>query len=397
MGMNDDGLTPREHSEMRDILLAGTQRIRPAGTRGNRIVAGALALVLIGAVSGAAIATAAIFGTQTTATTPTPSPLETVTPTPVATPAPIPTSSAPPEVPAGAVLPFGGECEDALTDAEATNAAGMPMALSDYWWRTGADEVLGGIDCIWLSTESYAAATVNVFAFPVEVVPSEVSEAVVPGCVDLGYETPTVQCSVAGVVDETWLLVRATGDPNGTTEAGTQAAFDRASANLAAFSAPSPAVRTAAWWAPLDCNAMVGQIDPASYGFERVALLDQQGSTSDGGAAPESIADTARSWCDLHFTAGSGDDTSGEVVRVSIVPGGAIAFPAAATTESATAFTVTGAQDAVIVPGFDRYEGAGSVIVATDGTNVLIVTPDFIRETTDAGPIADAVFAQMHP
>ena len=36
MGMNDDGLTPREHSEMRDILLAGTQRIRPAGARGNR-------------------------------------------------------------------------------------------------------------------------------------------------------------------------------------------------------------------------------------------------------------------------------------------------------------------------------------------------------------------------
>ena len=51
----------------------------------------------------------------------------------------------------------------------------------------------------------------------------------------------------------------------------------------------------------------------------------------------------------------------------------------------------------MIVPGFDRYEGAGSVIVATDGTNVLMVTPDFVRETTDAGPIADAVFAQMHP
>ena len=396
MGMNDDGLTPREHSEMRDILLAGTQRIRPAGARGNRIVAGALALVLIGAVSGAAIATAAIFGTQTTATTPTPSPVETVTPTPVPTPSPT-TTSVPPEVPAEAVLPFGGECESALTDAEATTAAGMPMALSDYRWRTGADEVLGGIDCVWLSTEYYAAATVKVFAFPVEVVPSEVSEAVVAGCVDLGYETPTVQCSVAGVVDETWLLVRATGDPSGTTQAGTQAAFDRASANLAAFPAASPAVRTAAWWAPLDCDSLVGQIDAGSYGFERVALLDQQGSTSDGGAAPETIADASRSWCDFHFTAGSGDDSSGEVVRVTIVPGGAIAFPTAAATEDATPFSVAGAQEALIVAGFDRYEGAGSVIVATDGVNVLMVTPDFIRETTDAGPIADTVFAQMHP
>ncbi len=394
--MNDDGLTPREHSEMRDILLAGTQRIRPAGSRRNQIIAGALALVLIGGVSGAAITTAAIFGTQTTATTPTPSPVETVTPTPVPTPTPS-RLSVPPEIPAEAVLPFGGECESALTDAEATTAAGMAMALSDYRWRTGADEVLGGIDCIWLSTEYYAAATVKVFAFPVEVVPSAVSEAVVPGCVDLGYETPAVQCSVAGIVDGTWLLVRAAGDPSGTTEAGTQAAFDQASANLAAYPSPSPAVRTAAWWAPLDCDALVGQIDPVSYGFERVALLDQQGSTSDGGSVPETIADSARSSCDLHFTAGSGDDTSGEVVRVAIVPGGAIAFRTAAATESATAFTVAGAQEAVIVPGTDRYEGSGSVIVATDGINVLMVTPDFIRETTEAGPIADAVFGQMHP
>ena len=215
--MNDDGLSPREHAEMRDLVLAGTQRIRPAGSRRNQVIAGALALVLVGAVSGAAITTAAIFGSDTTAATPTPSPVETVTEAPTATPTPTPTAapSTPPTATGEAVLPFGGECESVLTDADATNAAGMPMALSDYRWRTGSDEVLGGIDCIWLSTEFYAAAAVKVFAFPLEVVPPEVAEAVVPGCVDLGYETPTVQCTLAGTVDGTWLLVRSTGDPAG--------------------------------------------------------------------------------------------------------------------------------------------------------------------------------------
>ena len=243
----------------------------------------------------------------------------------------------------------------------------------------------------------YGAAVVKVFAFPAAVVPSELSDGVVPGCVDLGYESPTVRCSRSGVIDGTWLIVQSTGDPNGATEARIDAAFERASVNLAAHPPASPAAPTASWWAPIDCGALVGRIDPAAYGFERVGLLDQGSSIPEGGIVPEMIADAARSSCALHFTAGSGEGTSGEVVNVSIVPGGAIAYGTAAAAANAVEFTVAGAEAAVIVPGSDRYEGSAPVIVATDGTNVLTVTPDVVRETSDAGPIAEAVFVLMHP
>lgn len=48
----DDELTPREHSEMLDLVLAGTQRIRPAGSRRVSFVAAGTALALFGAVAG---------------------------------------------------------------------------------------------------------------------------------------------------------------------------------------------------------------------------------------------------------------------------------------------------------------------------------------------------------
>ncbi|MFK4807324.1 hypothetical protein ACI3KX_15820, partial [Microbacterium sp. ZW CA_36] len=79
--MNDD-LTPYEQSEMRDLVLAGAQRIRPAGRHRMQLVAGAVALVLIGVVSGGAITTAALLGSDarpapaptTSETRPAPSP-----------------------------------------------------------------------------------------------------------------------------------------------------------------------------------------------------------------------------------------------------------------------------------------------------------------------------------
>lgn len=48
----DDELTPREHNEMRDLLVAGTQRIRPAGSHRAQFVAAGVALILVGAVTG---------------------------------------------------------------------------------------------------------------------------------------------------------------------------------------------------------------------------------------------------------------------------------------------------------------------------------------------------------
>ncbi|MDF2554707.1 MAG: hypothetical protein K0R60_602 [Microbacterium sp.] len=143
--MNDD-LTPHEQAEMRDLVLAGAQRIRPTGKRQMRIAAGAIALVLIGVVSGGAITTAALLGSDarpapaptTSETLPTPSPLPTRQTTPTPTPTPTPTAPAPST---GGITPFGGECANALDEASVEAVAKIDMMLSDYRWKTGANEV----------------------------------------------------------------------------------------------------------------------------------------------------------------------------------------------------------------------------------------------------------------
>ena len=73
--MHDGGLSAREHDEMRDLVLAGTQRIRPAGTRRAQFVAIGVALVLVGAVTGGVVtATLRDDGTLAPVSTPSPSP-----------------------------------------------------------------------------------------------------------------------------------------------------------------------------------------------------------------------------------------------------------------------------------------------------------------------------------
>ena len=63
-------------------------------------------------------------------------------------------------------MPFAGECANALTDTEVDALRGIGMVRSDYRWETGANAVLGGIDCVWVSEEAYLAATLHLFAYP---------------------------------------------------------------------------------------------------------------------------------------------------------------------------------------------------------------------------------------
>ena len=400
--MNDD-LTPHEQAEMRDLVLAGAQRIRPTGKRQMRIAAGAIALVLIGVVSGGAITTAALLGSDarpapaptTSETLPTPSPLPTRQTTPTPTPTPTPTAPAPST---GGITPFGGECANALDEASVEAVAKIDMMLSDYRWKTGANEVLGGIDCVWVSDGVYLAATAHLMAYPEAVVDDALQSGTATGCAPVTEDGTQVECTEAGVVRGTWMVVRAAGPTYSVTAAGVAGLFAEASRRLADHPAPSPAARTAEWWALPDCAAIVASVDPAVYGFERVTLLAQS-SRGEPTERMEGVALFARaaSWCELHFTSGSGETTSGEVVRIDVVPGGAIAFQTALDATDAQPVTVDGAEAAVIAPGLDRYEGSGSVVVATDGVNVLMVTPDFIRSTTDALPLTAAVLALMHP
>jgi hypothetical protein len=395
MGMNDD-LTPREHSEIRDLVLAGAQRIRPAHKHRAQFAAGAVALVLVALVTGGALATASLLGSDAR---PAPSPTVSQTETPpTPTPVPTPTTTAPPapDAPSEGVAPFGGDCANTLTDEEVNALRGIGMARSDYRWHTGANLVLGGIDCVWVSAEAYLTATVHLFAYPADLISNSPLDLAVPGCYSDGGGS-RVSCSQWRDVGGMWMLVRADGSPDEISQDGVDRLFDAAAARLADYPPGVVATRTAEWWAAPDCAQIAAAIDPTTYGYERVALLEGQPSPvrTDQAEAIVSLVEAAY-WCELHFTAGSGDSSRGEVVRIDVVPGGGAAFPSAASAEYAVPVTVEGARGAVVVPGLDRYEGSGSVIVSTDGVNMLMVTPDWSRDTTEAVPVASAVFAMIH-
>ena len=78
MSTHDEGLSAREHDEMRDLVLAGTQRIRPAGSHRAQFVAVGVSLILVGAVTGGVI-TAALHddGSADPVATPNPNPAAT--------------------------------------------------------------------------------------------------------------------------------------------------------------------------------------------------------------------------------------------------------------------------------------------------------------------------------
>lgn len=61
----DNGLSPREHGEMRDKLLIGARSIRPAGSGRSQFAAAGVALILVGAVAGG-IAGFALNGDRST-------------------------------------------------------------------------------------------------------------------------------------------------------------------------------------------------------------------------------------------------------------------------------------------------------------------------------------------
>jgi hypothetical protein len=394
----NDRLSPREHAEVRDLVLAGTQHIRPAGRRRTQAISAAIALVLVGGVTGGAIATAAILGTDGAPAPVASQPTVDPTPTraPSAAPSPMTTPESPPPqppAPTEGVVPFGADCANTLTDEEVDALRGLSMMRSDYRWHTGANAVLGGIDCVWVAEEEYLAATVHLYAYPESVVPERVRAAVVAGCSDLDSESPQVFCSSVGVVDGMWLLVRAAGSADQVTATGVDALYAKAAQRLGQHPSGAAATPTAEWWSDIDCEGLVAQIDPAVYGFERVALLDQHDWEGEPSYGPETISAQASSMCQLHFTSGAGDTSTGEVVHVWTVPGGAGSFTTAVHSEGAQPVTVEGSQGAVIASGLDRYEGSPSMIVTTDGVNMLMVAPDWISDPVKAAPLTAVVLA----
>lgn len=94
--MNDE-MTPREHSDMRDLLLAGAQRIRPHDSY-RRLTSVGVAILIVATVTGgvAAVVNATSASRNGAAVAPT-SESSTTLPPPAPSPSPMPTPTTPPQ------------------------------------------------------------------------------------------------------------------------------------------------------------------------------------------------------------------------------------------------------------------------------------------------------------
>lgn len=381
--MNDDRLSPREHSEMRDIVLAGTQRIHPAGARRNRVVAGALALVLVGAVSGAAIATATIFETQTTATTPSPSPVETVTVTP--TPTPDPSLTPVPEATSEGITAFGGDCANALTPGEVMTVTGVDMVLREPAWRSGAEGLQGGLVCTWTDPNAYAGATVRLISYPGSVVPDDIREA--PASCS-GQEDV---CTVSGVTGDTWLHMSISPSAE---EAVGRGLWQVAASRAAEFAAPRPEPRAADWWVSPSCEQLEQDVDLlAATGWQSIRYSPSQ---HDSQPMPYLLPARVGGVVECMFSGTPREGTDAGIgISIRLIPGGAKYFPQMAASEGATPVEVDGAVEAAAVRDDDLWEGHYAMTAASDGVNLVIVGVSMLEENTPGSPIAAAVLAAM--
>lgn len=388
MGMNDGGLTPREHAEMRDLVLAGTQRIRPAGSHRAQLTAAAVALVLVGAVTGGAITTATLMGTQQDAgpvssPAPTPTPTPSVTPTPSPTPTGTPTPTPAPPTRAQAVSAFGGECANSLSVDEVTAAVGVEMVLHEPAWRSGAEGRMGGLVCTWTDPTGYKTHTVYLISYPASLVPADIQDApALCGGEEYG-------CAISGAAGESWLYLSVSPTAGETASRGL---WELAASRAAEFPPPLSESPAADWWPTTSCEQLADGVD----------LLGATGWRWIRYNAPE-FDDTGTVWglpnrvggvSQCQFT-GSPDDASYVDVSLRVIPGAGGYFPQIAASEGATSVEVAGALAAAEVLDDDLWEGHYATTVATDGVNLVIVGVNSFEDRAVGSSIAAAVLAVM--
>lgn len=365
MGLNDDRLSDREHSEMRDTVLAGTQRIKPAGAHRAQLIAAAVALVLVGGITGGAITTAALLGSgpDTIASTPTP----TVTAEPSPTPEPTPEPTVEPE-PAPAAA-FGGECGNVLTDAEASAATGKTMGPLAAAWSPGADTRIGGLSCGWTTTGGeYMGAEVRVEAYPVGA--AEAAGVASPeSCEEQEFRA---ECTFAATTHSLWLRVSVSRSEfegaavdTEAIRAATQNALDLVVQRAGEYPTPRAVDVTPEWWTLDSCSAIAADLEAAGAIATGAAVYDALTELDEfsNGVVPVRLG--VSRWCSLeggqHFL---------------LWPGAADVFDEVAALDASEPLTVPGAQAAVLAPSLDAYEGHYPLVLVSDGVNLLGVSLD---------------------
>jgi hypothetical protein len=391
MDLNDDRLTPAEHDDLRDRLLTGARRIRPAGAHRRALVTASVAVVLVAGLTAGAVTATNLWGAHDEAA-PAPSPTASATPTPTPTPTPTLTpASTPAPTFADAIVPFGGSCENALSLAEVEAAAGKPMMYSRLRWQDGATTLRGGISCLWQSSGEYLARLVQLAVYPVSVTTLEGTDGG-PDCVsqertdaesakEVVYDCDRIGTSSGAAIH----LSASVSDPMAF-----EAMWSDVASRVGDFPAPSPAEQQPDWWSPPECSAIVAALDPGRLGYDTVAIRDY-GVTPDSG--PRLRTDPARSPrnCTIVFEAA---DRSLDVWITAVPGGGPIGYGSASVAEGARSVSIPGARAAVVVPSNEPIEGHYQDIVITDGINVLLVTP-IADDATVGLPVAAELFALM--
>ncbi len=379
MGVNDDRLLPREHADMRNVILDGAKRIKPAGAHRKQLVAGALSLVLVGLLAAGAVTTSYFVGANNLASTPSPTP--TVRSTEIPTPSPTPTETpvAPP-VPLGAIAPFGGDCQNVVDGAWLDSVYEAQMSEPALSWENPATVLSGGIDCLWTTDGSYMNHIFSVRAFPISGGDRGTLPAVCEG------ETVRV-CRIAVESAGTWIVISATderADESLMTSAATQVA-----ARASLYPAPRAAERDDAWWSVPDCSTLydafpddwttdvrpLTQYDGPSYPLDAIesAVRKAEGGFITSCAWDVRSIDEYVEWVTM---------------SVEIIPGGGGEFDRIAATSSAQPLAVEGVEDAVLVEDNYRWEKYSPALVVRDGSNLLILRGDNGLPPENLSPLA---------
>ncbi|MFG6504223.1 hypothetical protein [Microbacterium sp. P05] len=377
MGVNDDQLSPGEQDELRQRLVLGARRIKPAGAHRRAIVSTTVAVAVVAALSVGAIGAANFLRlgneSEPVATpTPTPSATPSATSSTTSSPRPTPTPTLTEPAPVPAVLPFGGDCGQVTgldqSGLEADEGQAMPY-LWDLTNHAASAALLGGVTCSWPSDDpelGYAAVSV----FPAAVITPEIADK----WTDTTCRGAFYVCETGRFVADFWIgagLSRSVSAETEMTEdertglaTRLNAMIDAVAANTLGETAQA-ASREAGWWTVPPCSSLDGTVSA------NVPVALETGFPGDAipeGMDWETLVDAGvMDWCSWYGYAGQ----DSVIVEIYEQPGiGAPTTDEVAATEFRPA-DVVGAEEGWI------YQNAESLdsftVVAVSGPNRLTV------------------------
>lgn len=391
--MNDDRLSPREHTDMRDLVLAGAQRIKPAGAHRAAFAAAGVALVLVGVITGGALTAAGLFGSGPDVG-PVASPSATVTSTtPVATPSALPTApSATPDI------PFGDDCDALLSDATwqaitggAPAPVSSPSLLSVMPDREASAALVGGLDCAW-KVDPGGAAVAALALFPLDTVSAtSIDETSQFGCDAYGM------CGRAEIQGDMWVVAtvyRRDADPYSEPSSGEAAtlgaAVDAMLADIATHADADRLGRAAAsregWWTIPDCAAFQDSVTVAA------GMADPQpgyptDNFPDGAVWDVLVGSGVDQWCPWY----SYQDDGARLVEIYIQPG--VGSPSADLLEAAKPFDADGTVPPQVAGADAAYWISDGQASSSRSTKLLVVSG--VNRITVSGDDMEAVAAAV--